>query len=90
MEYDTRIFPCPDCGASTTQAGKTQPGVTLVPETDLVRWQGMAQDVARMLTLVRESMTAQPEDLAENIEQMERQAWDLAHGLQGVGSPEAD
>jgi len=84
MDFDsdaTQIFPCPHCGASATQPGRTQPGMRPVPVYDLQKWHETAESVARTLTLIRESLASKPEDLDETVERIESEAWDLSRRI---------
>jgi hypothetical protein len=84
MEEQTIVLPCAACGASPTAPGRTQPSTVLVPVERGEDWHEAAQEIARTLTLIRESLAEPPEDLDEVVATLETRAWQLAFQLDAL------
>ena len=84
MDDQTIVLPCAVCGASTINPGRTQPGTVVVDIEVAEGWHDAVQEIARTLTLIRESVADPPEDLDEIVAGLETRAWQLAAQLGGL------
>ena len=85
MDFDDQetkpySFACPQCGASPTTAGRTQPGTALVATGELQEWLAVAEHVVDTLEAAGGRINL-PADLVGAFDQMTESVGELASRL---------
>ena len=94
MDFDDQetkpyTFACPQCGASPTHAGRTQPGTALISVGEIQEWLGASEHILETLDAAEGRMNVPPE-LVGAFDRMAESARELASRLQQIRSELGD
>jgi len=88
MDVDDQVtkpysFACPQCGASPTTAGRTQPGTALIAVGEVQEWLAVAEHVLETL-MAAEARVSLPPDLVGAFDRMTESTRELASRLRQI------